>query len=178
MVLLFLSSVGLALSNFLILQQKEIANKKTVEATQQKTIADEKAADAQRESRYARAIADFVKNDFLALTSVDGQEEFDDYGKFELSRNTTLRELIDRAANKLDLRTDLDPRIEAELRWMIGRNYLGMSEYSRAVAFLEESVEAHREANGDNAEETLSAQHNLAEAYDAAGQIRRSHVAA
>ena len=57
-----------------------------------------------------------MKNDLLALTSVEGQEEFDDYGEFELNRNTTLRELLDRAAIKLDARSDLDPRIEAELR--------------------------------------------------------------
>ena len=157
LVLLTVASVA---STFLILEQKKIAN--------------QKSADALKESQYAQAITDFVKNDFLALTSVEGQEEFDDYGEFELNRNTTLRELLDRAAIKLDARSDLDPRIEAELRWMIGENYLGMSEYRRAIEFLEEALHLHRVAYGDEAEETLIAQHSLAEAYEEDGQFDKA----
>lgn len=159
-VVLVLLTIASAASALLILEQKKIAS--------------QKSEDALKESQYARAITDFVKNDFLALTSVEGQEEFDDFGKFELNRNTTLRELLDRAAFKLDARTGLDPRIEAELRWMIGENYLGMSEYQHAIEFLGTALELHLVAYGVDAEETLIAQHSLAEAYDEDGQFDKA----
>src|SRR5262249_44001650 len=86
-----------------------------------------------QEREYAQAIADFVTKDFLALTSVEGQDRFAGSTEVPLDRNTTLRQLLDRAAAKLNQRNDLDPRIEAELRWMIGVNYRGFGEARLAI---------------------------------------------
>jgi tetratricopeptide (TPR) repeat protein len=124
-----------------------------------------------KERGYAEAIAQFVKDDFLALTSAEGQERFGGEG---LTRNATLRELLDRAAEKLKGRKDLAPRTEAELCWIIGVSYRGLGDATRAIPFLERSVELHRQASGPAAEATLNAQNSLAVAYNAAGQYGKA----
>ena len=147
--------VGLTVSNILILQQK-------AKVQHQKDIANEKADEALRESDYARAIADFVKKDLLALTELEKLPGYDGNSSYELSKFTTLRQLVDHAAEKLDARTDLDPRIDAELRLMIGNLYNEFEAFHRAIEFLEKSVELHRTVYGDDAEPTLAAQNMLA----------------
>jgi serine/threonine protein kinase/tetratricopeptide (TPR) repeat protein len=136
----------------------------------EKAAAAEKAArlDEERERRFAQAIADFVKEDFLALTSVEGQERFGGKG---LDRNTTLLDLLNRAANKLQHRKDLDPRIEAELCWIVGINYRGLGEAAKALPFLERAWELRKQVLGVDHHDTLSAQNSLAVAYQAAGRI-------
>ena len=87
--------------------------------------AKERAArlEEERQRKFAEAISRFVQDDFLALTSVEGQDRFGGEGKETLNKDSTVRQLLDRAAEKLRWRKDLDPRIEAELCWIIGVNY-------------------------------------------------------
>ncbi len=127
-------------------------------------IARDKAGE---ERGYAEAIAHLLKDDILALTSVEGQERF---GGEELTRNATLRELLDLAAEKLRQRNNLAPRTEAEICWIIGVSYRGVGEAARAVPFLKRSLALRRQFYGPEAEETLIAQNSLAVAYSAAGQ--------
>src|SRR5262245_10478019 len=63
-----------------------------------------------QERKYAQAIAAFVKDDFLALTSVLGQLRTAGRSAVQLDKDTTLRQLLDRAAAKLNKRNDLAPR--------------------------------------------------------------------
>ena len=151
---------------------------------QSQTARAEQAAKAERaardketaERKYAQAIASFVTDDFLALTSVEGQHRFGGRKGSGLSKDTTLRELLNRAATKLDERHDLDPRIEAGLRWMIGENLRGVGEYARSVAFLERCVALRQAALGAEHADTLNAQHSLAVAYKAAGEPGKAIV--
>ncbi len=144
---------------------------------QSQTGRAERAAQAERaalenetaERKYAQAIASFVTDDFLALTSIEGQLRFGGRQGSGLSKDTTLRELLNRAATKLEERHDLDPRIEADLRWMIGENLRGIGEYARSVAFLERCVALREKALGAEHADTLNAQQSLAVAYKTAG---------
>jgi serine/threonine protein kinase len=138
-----------------------------LQAQEQKAQAEAARDNQARERGYAEAIAEFVKDDFLALTSVEGQGRF---GGQELTWNATLRELLDRAAEKLKDRKNLAPRTEAELCWIIGVSYRGVGEAARAIPFLERSVELQRKASGPEAEATVNARNSLAVAYAAAGQ--------
>ncbi|MEX0586923.1 MAG: tetratricopeptide repeat protein, partial [Pirellulales bacterium] len=126
----------------------------------------------QRERKYAQAIADFVRDDFLALTSVEGQTRFGaDEGQAGLNKDTTLGKLLDRAAAKLSHRKDLDPRIEAELRWIIGVSYRARGDALRAIAQLERCVSLRRQLFGQDDAHTLHAQTSLALAYHDAGKL-------
>ena len=146
---------------------------KTEQARAERAAAAEKLArqDEQRERTFAEAIARFVKDDFLGLTSVEGQDRFGgDFGSEGLDRNATLMSLLDRAATKLKARQDLDPRIEAELCWIVGVNYRGAGEAAKGVPFLERAAELRRSALGIGHVETLDAMNSLAVCYNAAGQ--------
>jgi serine/threonine protein kinase len=129
---------------------------------------------AEQERNYSQAIADFVVEDFLALTSIEGQEHFGGESSAALHKDTTVRELLDRAAEKLQERRDLEPQIEGQLRWIIGANYRGIGEFDRAITFLERSVELWRQELGDEHVKTLSARDILAGAYNDAGQVRKA----
>jgi hypothetical protein len=137
-------------------------------AQSEKLLAEAARDNEAKERGYAEAVTQFVTDDFLALTSVEGQGRF---GGEELTRYATLHDLLDRAAGKLQQRKDLAPRTEAELCWIIGVSYRGMGEAVRALSFLERSVALRRQAFGLDAEETLNAQNSLAVAYRAAGQV-------
>jgi serine/threonine protein kinase/tetratricopeptide (TPR) repeat protein len=126
----------------------------------------------EEQRKYAEAIAGFVRDDFLALTSVEGQQRFgDEPGDAGLTKDATLRQLLDRAAAKLSRRQDLDPRTEAELNWIVGVNYRGLGDAGRAVPYLERCVALRRQVLGRDEESTLNAQNSLAVAYLAVGKL-------
>src|SRR5262249_1724669 len=77
----------------------EVAKAEQKKAEQERDAKEQALRQEKRERRYAQAISDFVRDDFLALTSVEGQDRFGGEGDRErLSKDTTLRELLDRAA--------------------------------------------------------------------------------
>src|SRR5262249_6354815 len=143
---------------------------------------ERKAKDAEKtarleeaeQRRYAEAIAAFVKDDFLALTSLEGQDRFAGPDRVALDPNLTLKQMLDRAALKLDGREGLAPRIEADLRWMIGVNYRGQGEFAKAVRHLERCVQLRRQALGADRPSTLNAQNSLAVSYQAAGKLDKA----
>jgi tetratricopeptide (TPR) repeat protein len=129
----------------------------------------------EQQRKYAEAIASFVRDDFSALTSVEGQYRFRGGPEdARLDKDTTLRQLLDRAASKLSQRRDLDPRTEAQLNWIVGINYRALGEARRAVPYLERCVALLGKALGPDEESTLNAQNSLGVAYQAAGQLDRA----
>ena len=124
----------------------------------------------ERERKFAEAISDFVENDFLALTSLEGRLDFDDQNT-GLTKDSTLRDLLDRAAKKLNTRKDLDPRIEARLRWIIGKSYRNLGAFQDAVESYGRSVTLNTEVFGKDHLATLQAQAGLANAWQDNGQL-------
>jgi serine/threonine protein kinase len=138
--------------------------------------AKEKAArlEEERQRKFAESISRFVQDDFLALTSVEGQGRFGGDEATGLSKDTTLGQLLDRAAEKLRARKDLDPRIEAELCWIIGVNYRSAGDAAKGVRFLERAVELRRRVLGPEHHDTLNAQNSLGVGYAAAGRLDKA----
>lgn len=135
---------------------------------------DEKELALRREEqqrKYAQAIADFVQKDFLGIATVEGQERFEPHREPTLGKDATLRQVLDHAARKLDERKDLDPLIEAKLRWMLGVQYRYLFEYEQALTHLRRCADLRTQALGKDAFETLVALNSLAVAYRAAGQV-------
>jgi serine/threonine protein kinase len=125
----------------------------------------------QQRRKYAEAIADFVREDFLAPTGVEGQPRSDG-GPEDVGPNqgTSLRQLLDRAAERLSRRRDLEPRTEAELNWIVGVNYRAMGETRLALPYLERCLSLRQKVLGREDPSTLNAQNSLARAYLAAGE--------
>jgi hypothetical protein len=154
-------------------RQRGVAEAKQKEAVEEKAkavaaAAAEKVArqEEERERKFAQAVAGLFKDDFLALTSVEGQTRF---GGARLDRNATLLDLLNRAAGKLKVRTDLDPRTEAELCWIVGVSYRGAGDAANGLPFLERAVELRSRVFGPDHDDTLDAQNSLGAAYRAAG---------
>lgn len=156
------------------------------EAARHEAVAErdraEKSADAERlartnaeqEQKYAEAISSFVSDDFLALTSIDGQERFAPDEAISLGKDATLRQLLDRAAEKLEKRTDLEPRTDAQLHWIVGTSYRGLGDYERAVHHLEKCVKLSGDAVGATHKSTLFFAHSLGVTYQYAGDYARA----
>jgi serine/threonine protein kinase/tetratricopeptide (TPR) repeat protein len=164
--------------------QRGIAEEREREATAQKenalaaaekerTAREAEAAARAKEAeerRSADAIAGFVLDDLLGLIGAEGQTRFAGRFRWELKPLVTLRDLLDRAAARLDGRKDLAPRTEADLRWLVGVNYNARGAYREAVHHLERAAALRETALGPDHPRTLDATISLAVAYCAAGR--------
>ena len=151
-------------------QAKQAAEHEKQEAERAKQVAERERDEKEQQRRYAQAIADFVQNDFLSLTSVEGQERFGD-ADAPLGKDATLRQLLDRAADKLRQRRDLDPLIAADLNWIVGVNYHALGEDAAAVEFLEKAWELRKEQLGAHHKAARFAQSSLGVAYTQSGRL-------
>src|SRR5205814_1475089 len=79
-----------------------------------------------------------------------------------LGSNSALLDLLNRAADKLKARKDLDPRTEAELCSVIGSNYQHVGEDAKGVPFHERALELQRAALGEDHHDTLVTMNQLA----------------
>lgn len=126
------------------------------------------------ERQYAEAIAEFVEADFLQLTSLQGRLE--DEQSAQLTKDSSLSDLLERAAQKLDGRTDLPPRIEARLRLIIGTSYRRLGNYTAAVTSLRRSLELNEALYGADHQQSLLTAFNLAEALNGNGQYADAEI--
>jgi eukaryotic-like serine/threonine-protein kinase len=130
--------------------------------------------DEERRRKFAETINEFFRNDFLTLITAEIQNPFREETSGGFDRNTTLFQLLERAAEKLILRSDLDPLIEAELCFIVGENFRIVGAYDRALTFLERTVEIRRKFLGPADEKTLEARNSLAVTYNSAGQLAQA----
>ncbi len=124
--------------------------------------------------KYAEAIADFVKNDFLALTSVTGQVQASEDETRNLTKDSTLRDLLDRAAERLDARTDLDPNIKLELERIVGVSYRNMGEPRIGIKRLEAAVQLAIDLKGEDSPEAIETKNQLGIAYLAGSKLHEA----
>ncbi len=136
-----------------------LAAKKQEKAAQNELLAREEARKNEAaERKHAEAIADFVIKDFLALTSLEGRLDFDDGGKSGLNKDSTLRDLLDRAAEKLKTRTDLEPQTKARLLNIVGQSYINLGAYPEAIESFQQSSALFADVFGKDHADTLAEQ--------------------
>ena len=120
-----------------------------------------KSAQLEKEQReYSDAIVDFLKNDLLLLTTVEGQLHFDSVDAIP-GQDATLQELLNRASEKLCVRDDLAPQVRAELAWTIGTSQRKQGNYSQAVELLQESMKFYLEHRQETPDEYLNCANSL-----------------
>ena len=171
--------IGTSLAMYRALAAETLAEDRLAEANtararaEAETAAKEKAlAEETRQRQFAEAVTEFVEQDFLQLTSVEGQADLlEDASVRELGKDTTLRELLDRAAEKLKQRENLAPEIEARLCNVIGNSYRENGDAAIGIPFLERALTLRREHLGPDDPNTLTSMNNLAVAYVDAGQL-------
>ncbi|MBL8818312.1 MAG: serine/threonine protein kinase [Planctomyces sp.] len=120
--------------------------------------------------RYAESVANFLVEDVLALTTLEGQLRFDSQA---LTQNAQLQELLDRAALRLESR-ELDDTVAADLHWIIGVSQRASGNAGKAVPHLENSVALFTRSLGADHERTLNAKHSLGISLHQSGDLQRA----
>ena len=158
--------VGIAGTTWGLLEAKTQEKKALKEV-----IAKEQArASEATERKYAEAVADFVVRDILALTSLEGRLDFDEGGKSGLNKDSTLRDLLDRAAEKLKTRTDLEPQTKGRLLNIVGQSYINLGAFPEAIYSFQQSTALFADVSGKDHVDTLAEQDLLVLALRENGQ--------
>src|SRR5262249_16955473 len=139
---LVLAIVGLAVSNWLIGQERD----QKVEALGQ---AEEERETAKDEAAIAKAVNDFLK-DLLAEAGPD---------KNPRGKKVTVEEVLDRAAARIAGKFESQPRVEAAIRQTIGKTYLELGDFPAAQPHLERALELRKSVLGEEHPNALTSMH-------------------
>ncbi len=121
---------------------------------------------ATEEAAVARALADFLQNDLLMQANLRHQDPA--AGR---TRDLTTRQLLDRAAGRIDGRFPNQERVEAKIRYTIGGAYLALGEYQAAQDQMERAVALLTDKLPPDHPELLHAVGGLGRAYQVRGQL-------
>ncbi len=160
-------------------QAKEEAQNQKARAEAGEKLAGERLVQVAAEKQKAEAVRDFLQDKLLGQADVWKQaNSLQRAGRLtaEATENPTIRELLDRtakelSADKIEASFPKQPLLQAEILRTVGDTYRGVGEYERAIHFLQRSATLFKQQLGADHSDTLTAQHNLAVAYLAAGQI-------
>jgi tetratricopeptide (TPR) repeat protein len=123
-------------------------------AVQAKQEVRQQAEVARIEARKAKRINTFLKD---MLAAADPRQA---HG-WEL----TVREMLDKAAGRIDAELAEEPEVAAALHYTVGSTYRGLGLYAEAEPHLQSAIELHRAHTGADAPPTLDAMHALAVLY-------------
>jgi tetratricopeptide (TPR) repeat protein len=136
-------------------QQAKRVDDKATEARAAEVLARRQQEKAQKEAATARAVTHFLTDDLLAEAAPENNP---------VGNKLTVRELLDRAARKMDTRFGLfeEPEVEATVRFTLGETYRQLGEYAQAEKHLGRSFALRKEVLGLTDPQTLVALNNLA----------------
>ncbi len=83
----------------------------------------------------------------------------------EADRELKVRTLLDRAAARLDINTDLPPLVVVAIRQTLGRIYWGLGEFAEAESQLSRAFALHGKESGADHGDTLDTAYDLAMLY-------------
>jgi tetratricopeptide (TPR) repeat protein len=128
-----------------------------------RAVAEKKRAND--EAAIARAVDDFLQEDLLGQADIRNQP-----GDVARNRNITVRELLDRAARRIDARFRGQEQTEAAIRLTLGKAYQALGEYPEAQKHLERSRGLRRASLGPDHLDTLESSSALGWLYQHIGR--------
>jgi eukaryotic-like serine/threonine-protein kinase len=114
----------------------------------EKAVTEKTRAD--REAASAKAVNDFLLRDLLGQADIANQK----VGQTR-DRNITVRDLLERAAAKVEDQFKNQPYEEAEVRQTLGNAYRAIAEYSDAEKHLKRALELHEQLFEPNHQKTV-----------------------
>lgn len=144
-------------------QQRDRALAAEQRTRKEQQLTEEQRSRADLEAATSRAVARFLQDDLLAQAS-----PFIQAGAATPNPNLTVREVLDRAAARLNERRDLRPEVRADVEHTIASSYLDLGLFDAARKHLSRSLEIRRKIPGQQAE-TIASMDRLAEAYYGSG---------
>jgi serine/threonine protein kinase len=150
-----------------------------VEAWRQAAIADQARNNeavqrnkAEAEAAIARAVNDFLLTDLFGPGNIGNQPLEGKSTKRD--PNTTVVQLLDRAAKAIGERFADKPLTEAAIRLTVGNTYRGLGRYDEALPHLERSVSLRTAQLGADHSDTLVSKSDLAGLYGDMGKFDRA----
>ena len=112
----------------------------------------------------AESVAGFLEDDLLALTTVVGQARTLGRATPLIGKDATLRDLLDRAGDKLQKSTDgqMDDRVKGELLRIVGVSYRNVGQYQKSEEFLQAAVDCLARAQSSDPTRLMNTQVELA----------------
>jgi serine/threonine protein kinase/tetratricopeptide (TPR) repeat protein len=128
---------------------------------EQRCQAEAEKRRADEEAVAANAVNEFLEKDLLGQADINNQTR-----SGLRNRNITVRELLDRAARTIEKKFKGQEQIQAAIRLTMGRAYLQLGEYAKALKHLERSRELHCQKFGPSHPKTLASMNALAMVYN------------
>lgn len=120
--------------------------------------------EAERQQRIAELVTTFFTDDLLAQADPEQQPD----------RELSLREVLDRASQRIEGRFVDLPLVEAQIRLTIGRTYRGLGHYDAAEEHFQRLLDLRRQQLGEFAEQTLVAMIEIAYLLGKQGRYEES----
>ena len=147
-----------------------LATKREGEATAAFKLATQREQLAKEEAAISLAVNSFLKEDLLSLAGADEQAAVG----LKVDPDLKARELVLRAAARIDGKFAHQPRVEAETRKTLGLALFSLGQYAAAVKQSERVGELFVQLFGPEDPRTLRAMCDLGQAYSAAGELEKS----
>jgi serine/threonine protein kinase/tetratricopeptide (TPR) repeat protein len=132
--------------------------------------AEEQRHRADEEAELAREVNEFLRNDLLRQAGSRAQA---DEGN-EADPNLTVRQVLERAADRIGGRFEGRPLVEAEIRQTIGVACREVGDHDRAIEQLEAASALRKLGLGVDHPDTLRSMNSLAVAYASAGRLNEA----
>lgn len=108
--------------------------------------------DSEQQKRIAEAVNDFLTEDLLASADPDKQPD----------RNISLRQVLDRAAGRIQERFTDQPLVEASIRTTLSNTYKALGEYNPALEQAVRALELMESSDTVDEHETIRAMNRVA----------------
>src|SRR5262249_20097665 len=145
----------------------EAARRAAVAAAERAAAERQKAeaaeAQAKSETALANGVKDFLQRDVLRLADPTVQQE--EGSAFKYDADVRLRDVVLRAADKIEGKFGDRPLVEAEIRNTLGRTLYAMGRYDLAEKQFARELGVNRQTLGPGHADTLRSMNNLAMNY-------------
>jgi tetratricopeptide (TPR) repeat protein len=139
------------------------------EAREAEQLARAEKEKAEIQAAISQAASIFVQEDLLEQAEPEMQiqaaRQKDAEAQMRPDRDVKVRAVLDRAAEKAEVRFKGQPKVEAAIRLTIGNAYRALGEYARARPHLEKALEIRRAVLPADHADTLAAMNHLAYLY-------------
>jgi tetratricopeptide (TPR) repeat protein len=134
-----------------------------VRASRAEQVAAQRQQDAERSAAIAAAVNEFLNNDLLSSVSPD-----------QSGRNTTVKEVLDRASVSIEDRFQKSPLVEAAIRMTLGTTYHKLGQYEDAEPHMRRAVQLQEAWRGVTAPELLESKVAAAELLVDLGRLEEA----